>query len=220
MDDLIALVRDQGIRLVSLMHIGGDGWLKTLDFVPRDLAHLKDILTGGERCDGSSIFSDLGIPAGASDIVLRPRPASAFLDPFAPEPTLVVMCSHLGRDGKPLPESPDSILRAAYARLHAEAGIDLHALGEIEYFLGMHPNEHSLYGRNDRGYHASSPFVFGEKLRREALVILAGNGRYPSSTATARSAMWKPTTAKNGSGNSTKSNCICNPCPKPPTAWC
>ena len=133
-DDLIALVRDQGIRLVSLMHIGGDGWLKTLDFVPRDLNHLKDILTGGERCDGSSIFHDLGISAGASDIVLRPRPASAFLDPFAAEPTLVVLCSHLGRDGKPLPESPDTILRAAYARLHAETGVDLHALGEDRIF--------------------------------------------------------------------------------------
>ena len=51
-DDLVALVRDQGIRVLSLMHVGGDGWLKTLDFVPRDPAHLTDVLTGGERADG------------------------------------------------------------------------------------------------------------------------------------------------------------------------
>ncbi len=66
-------VHDRGIRVLSLMHVGGDGWLKTLDFVPRDVAHLTDVLSGGERADGSSLFGDLGIPVGASDIVMRPR---------------------------------------------------------------------------------------------------------------------------------------------------
>jgi glutamine synthetase len=82
-DDLVGFVRDQGIRVLSLMHVGGDGWLKALDFVPRDSSHLADVLTGGERADGSSLFGDLGIPVGASDIVMRPRLATAFIDPFA-----------------------------------------------------------------------------------------------------------------------------------------
>lgn len=175
-DDLISLVRSQNIELISLMHIGGDGHLKTLDFVPRNTAHLRDILTAGERADGSSIFAGSGIQAGASDIVLRPRLQSAFLDPFAQEPTLVVLCGHIGRDGKPLPESPDTLLNAAYQRLKKETGVDLHALGEVEYFIGKHPGENSNYGSDDRGYHASSPFVFGEKLRRQALITLAGMG--------------------------------------------
>lgn len=55
-DDLIEVVREHKIRLVSLMHIGGDGWLKALDFVPRDFSHLYDILSAGERTDGSSLF--------------------------------------------------------------------------------------------------------------------------------------------------------------------
>ena len=38
---------------------------------------------GGERADGSSIFAGTGIRAGASDILLRPRVESAFLDPFS-----------------------------------------------------------------------------------------------------------------------------------------
>ena len=101
-DDLVQLVREQGIRLVSLMHIGSDGWLKTLDFVPRSVQHLRDVLEGGERADGSSIFAGSGIRAGASDILLRPRISSAFIDPFAKLPTLVLLCSHAGRDGKPL----------------------------------------------------------------------------------------------------------------------
>ena len=90
-DDLMAFVRDRGIRILSLMHVGGDGWLKTLDFVPLDRSHLADILSGGERADGSSLFGDLGIPVGASDIAIRPRLSTAFLDPFAPEPTLAVI---------------------------------------------------------------------------------------------------------------------------------
>ena len=39
----------------------------------------------------------LGIPARASDVVLRPRPETAFLDPFAERPTLVLRCGHLAQ---------------------------------------------------------------------------------------------------------------------------
>lgn len=174
--DLVQLVHDQGIRVLSLMHVGGDGWLKTLDFVPRDASHLADVLAGGERADGSSLFGDLGIPVGASDIILRPRLSTAFLDPFAPEPTLAVLCSHYNRQGQPLAESPDTLVRAAFARLKQDTGFELHALGEIEFFLGHRSEEAEAYGANERGYHASSPFVFGEALRRKALVHLAEMG--------------------------------------------
>lgn len=175
-DDIVSFVRERGIRVLSLMHIGGDGWLKTLDFVPRDAAHLADVLIGGERADGSSLFGDLGIPIGASDIVIRPRLSSAFVDPFAAEPTLALLCSHYNRTGTPLAESPDTLVRAAYARLEAETGIELHALGEIEFFLGARVGDAGAYGANERGYHASSPFVFGEALRRKALVHLGEMG--------------------------------------------
>lgn len=175
-DDLVAFVRDRRIRVVSLMHVGGDGWLKTLDFVPRDAEHLTDVLAGGERADGSSLFGDLGIPVGASDIVMRPRLSTAFIDPFSPEPTLAVLCSHFNRQGEPLAESPDTLVRAAYKRLVATTGVEWHALGEIEFFLGMRGDLAQVYGANERGYHASSPFVFGEALRRQALTCLAEMG--------------------------------------------
>lgn len=175
-DDLAAFVRDQDIKVLSLMHVGGDGWLKTLDFVPRDPAHLSDVLTGGERADGSSLFGDLGIPVGASDIVMRPRLSTAFVDPFAAEPTLAVLCSHYNRQGDPLAESPDTLVRAAYQRLVADTGVELHALGEIEFFLGARLGDAEAYGANERGYHSTAPFVFGETLRRKALVHLAQMG--------------------------------------------
>jgi len=175
-DDLIEVVRDYRIRLVSLMHIGGDGWLKALDFVPGDYSHLHDIITTGERADGSSLFAGMDIPINASDVVLRPRIPSAFLDPFSEMPTLVLLCGHYGRDGAPLPESPDTIVRAAYQRVKEQSGVDLHALGEVEYFLGKKPEQTSAYGSDECGYHATSPFVFGEGMRRKALTILAEIG--------------------------------------------
>jgi glutamine synthetase len=175
-DDLVGIVGRLGIRVVSLMHVGGDGWLKTLDFVPGDEAHLREVLSFGERADGSSLFGAMGIPVTASDVVLRPRLSTAFVDPFASYPTLVVFCGHYGRDGNPLPESPDTILRKAFARLQAELGVELQALGEVEFFLGKRPEENDIYGAAERGYHASSPFVFGEPLRRRAMVMLAEIG--------------------------------------------
>ena len=174
--DLIDLFQAQHLRLVSLMHVGGDGWLKTLDFVPRDAGHLRDVLEGGERADGSSLFAGKGIRAGASDMLLRPRVESAFLDPFSESPTLVLMCEHIGRDGHPLQESPDAIVRRAYERLWTETGVHLWALGEVEYFLGKHAAEGDIYGADEKGYHASSPFVFGQELRRKALMVLAEIG--------------------------------------------
>jgi len=175
-DDLVEVFRDKGLRILSLMHVGGDGWLKTLDFVPRSVGHLKDVIQGGERADGSQLFAGSGIPSIASDIVLRPRVRSAFLDPFSELPALVLLCGHQGRDSRPLPQSPDTILRRAHERLRAETGAELWALGEVEYFLGKRSDEHDIYGADDRGYHASSPFVFGEKLRRRALALLADLG--------------------------------------------
>ncbi len=174
--DFVELANAIGIRHIALMHVGGDGHLKTLDFAPRDLAHFQAVLEGGERADGSSLFGMMGIAAGASDIVLRPNLQSAFMDPFAEGPVLCVLCSHYGRNGNPLPESPDTILQRAYARLRELCGFELYALGEVEYFLGKKPEEQDCYGASDRGYHASAPFVFGESVRRDAIRTLSGMG--------------------------------------------
>jgi glutamine synthetase len=175
-DDLAEVCRERRIRLVSLMHVAGDGQLKTLDFMPRNPSHLRDVLQGGERADGSSLFPGTGLQSGASDIVLRPRPERAFLDPFSPHPTLAVICGHLTRGGEPLPQSPDTVVRRAHDRLRREHGVDLHALGEVEYFLGLAQARGEAAGKSERGYHATAPFVFGEGLRRRALVLLGEMG--------------------------------------------
>ena len=176
MDDLVQVFLESGLRQVSLMHAGGDSTLKVLDFVPRDIDHLRRVLSAGERADGSSLFPRSGITAGASDIILRPRPETAFIDPFAAHGSLVLLCGHMQRDGKPLPQSGDTILRNAFQRLKDKTGVELHALGEVEYFLGAEPIEQDASMVGDRGYHATSPYVFGEELRRDALSMLAEIG--------------------------------------------
>lgn len=175
-DDLVRLFRDRALQVVSLLHVGGDGHLKTLDFVPRDFTHLRAILHGGERADGSSLFADTGLRGAASDIALRPRLDTAFLDPFSEVPTLALLCAHHGRDGAPLPESPDTIVRRAAARVRDVTGCELWAHGEVEYFLGGVAPSAAVVERADRGYHATSPWVFGQDLRRHAMAILTAMG--------------------------------------------
>ena len=53
-DDIVGLVAQGGIRVVSLMHVDGEGELRALDFLPRSEAHLREILRAGERADGAS----------------------------------------------------------------------------------------------------------------------------------------------------------------------
>jgi len=172
-DDLLDIVETRKLKLVSLMHVGGDGCLKTLDFPVNDLIRLRQVLLFGERADGSSLFPSLGRRSKGSDIILRARPPTAFIDPFSVCPTLVVLCGHSCPDGSALPESPDTILRRAYERVRIETGIDLWALGEVEFFLGKRVEHCDFHGASDRGYQSTSPFVFGEGLRRQALAVLA-----------------------------------------------
>jgi len=172
----IALWTQHETRLLSLMHVGGDGWLKGLDFAPRDADHVRAILRAGERADGSSLFTHSGIETAASDVLLRPRPETAFIDPFGATPTLAVLCGHATRAGGALRQSPDTIVRRAARHVTAETGHDLWAHGEVEFFLGQRVDRGEENGADDRGYHATRPVVFGQALRRRALVCLSEMG--------------------------------------------
>ncbi|MFA7123976.1 MAG: glutamine synthetase, partial [Candidatus Delongbacteria bacterium] len=64
--DIIKFIRENGIKMLNFRYVGGDGRLKTLNFVISSLKHLDDILTYGERVDGSSLFGF--IEATSSDL--------------------------------------------------------------------------------------------------------------------------------------------------------
>ena len=70
-EDIVRFIQENEIKMVNFMYPGGDGKLKTLNFIINNLAYLDTILTCGERVDGSSLFSF--IQAGSSDLYVLPR---------------------------------------------------------------------------------------------------------------------------------------------------
>jgi glutamine synthetase len=57
-----------------------------------------------------------------------------------------------------------------------ETGHDLWAHGEVEFFLGRPAEPGEPQTADDVGYHATSPIVFGQSLRRRAIACLTGMG--------------------------------------------
>ncbi len=171
--DLITFMEDNDIELLNFRYVGEDGKLKTLNFAPTNRAHLEDILTFGERVDGSSLFSH--IDAASSDLYVIPKYRTAFVNPFTEAPTLDVMCSFFTAEGKPLESAPEYVLKKAYEYFKKETGYVFKTLGELEYYIKSPICE--LYPDNDqKGYHSSSPFSKFEYIRQEAMDILAHCG--------------------------------------------
>ncbi len=171
--DIIGYIEDNGIRMLNLRYIGGDGRLKTLNFAIQSKAHLDRVLTLGERVDGSSLFAF--VEATSSDLYVVPRLATSFLNPFSHIPTLDILCGFYDVDGKPLASAPQEILRKAQRALKEETGCELQALGELEYYLFS--DEEDLFPvEPQRGYHESGPFSKWESVRTETLLHLVSMG--------------------------------------------
>jgi len=171
--DLIRFIEAKDIEMVNFRYVAEDGKLKTLNFVLSNRQHLEDLLSEGERVDGSSLFSFVG--AGSSDLYVIPRYRTAFLNPFTERPTLDILCSFYDYEGKPLESSPENILKKAYSRFVSKSGLTMKALGELEYYVKS--IEDDLYPVVDqKGYHQSMPFAKFEDLRIEALDLCARAG--------------------------------------------
>lgn len=171
--DLIKYIVDHNIEMVNFRYVGGDGRLKTLNFVISSLQHLNSILSTGERCDGSSLFPF--IQAGSSDLYVVPRYRTAFLNPFSEIPAVDILCSYYNKDGEPLASSPEYILRKAHKALKDATGFSFEVMGELEYYVIS--NEEDIYPAVDqKGYHESAPFAKWEFLRVEAMEAMAKAG--------------------------------------------
>ena len=96
-----ASLEELGLSQVNLRYVGGDGRLKTVAFPINSREHLGEVLTRGERVDGSSVFP--GPDTDASDVYIVPRHRTAFLNPFGERCSLDVLCSFYAPDGTPLP---------------------------------------------------------------------------------------------------------------------
>lgn len=171
--DLVRAIEQLELRQVNLRYVGGDGRLKTLAFPINSREHAMEVLTRGERVDGSSVFT--GTDADASDVYIVPRHRTAFLNPFGERLSLDVLCSFYDEDGQPLSYAREQIVRRAAEALTAETGMTLEAFGELEYYLVDEAEQ--LYAvEEERGYQESAPFSKGQQVREQVLGHLSAMG--------------------------------------------
>lgn len=171
--DIVRFIKENGVRMVNFMYPAGDGRLKTLNFVINSASYLDEILTCGERVDGSSLFPF--IEAGSSDLYVIPRFRTAFLDPFAEIPTLTMLCSYFNKDGELLESSPENTLRKACSAFRYVTGFEFQAMGELEFYVVAPDN--GLYPATDqKGYHESAPYAKFNEFRAECMAFIAQAG--------------------------------------------
>jgi glutamine synthetase len=171
--DIIKSIVDNGIKMLNFRYVGGDGRLKTLNFVINGLKHLEDILTYGERVDGSSLFKF--IEATSSDLYVLPRYKTAFVNPFEEVPTLDILCAFYTSEGRPLEGSPSQIVKKAHEVLKKRTGLTMEAMGELEYYLFSEVD--TIYPIvEQKGYHESHPFSKWGAIRQEAMKVISEMG--------------------------------------------
>jgi glutamine synthetase len=171
--DLVLAAEQMELRQVNLRYVGGDGRLKSIAFPIDSREHLTEVLSRGERVDGSSIFP--GTDTEASDVYIVPRHRTAFVNPFGARPSLDVLCSFYDEDGRPLAYAREQVVRRAAQALLDETGMVLEAFGELEYYLVDEP-ERIYPVEEEHGYQESAPFSKGQQVREEVLGHLSTMG--------------------------------------------
>lgn len=171
--DIIQYIKAEGIRHLNFQYPAGDGRLKTLNFVINNEAYLDEILSCGERVDGSSLFSF--IAADSSDLYVVPRFSTAYVDPFCELPTLNLLCEFFNKDGDPLESSPSYTLRKACQAFRETTGMEFEAMGELEYYV-ISAEPELFRAADQHGYHESAPYAKFGQFRQLCMLYIAQTG--------------------------------------------
>jgi glutamine synthetase len=169
--DMMRVVSEKGIERFTFHHTGIDGQLKELKLPFGTLRQAEEILAMGERVDGSSLFKGL-VDASNSDIYIVPSYRTAFVCPFD-DRSLDFICRYLDRNGELAPFTPDNILAIAHKRFQENTGLQLNALGELEFFLLGEGGPAFFTPPKMLGYHASAPFFKSGEVVNEMVRHLA-----------------------------------------------
>jgi len=155
-EDFLHVIEQRKIERVTFHYTALDGRLKELKIPVTSRDQAEIILAEGERVDGSSLFKGI-LEAGGSDLYVVPEYKTAFLNPFD-ESSLDFVCRFLDKEGKRAPFALDNILDKAQSHFRKNTGLDLYALGELEFFLIYESNPHIFPMKKQLGYHEASPF--------------------------------------------------------------
>ncbi|MDR1761561.1 MAG: glutamine synthetase family protein [Bacteroidales bacterium] len=172
--DIITYIEEMGIEMLDFRYVASDGRLKALNFVISNRSYLEQVLSAGERVDGSNIFPNF-MHAGSSDLYVVPRFSTAFIDPFKEIPTISFLCSYFNKDGLPMEKSPEYVLKKAVQSFREVTGMEFQAMGELEYYV-IGDNEDLFPTPDQRGYHESAPFAKFEQFRCQCMHYIAQAG--------------------------------------------
>jgi glutamine synthetase len=181
-EDLIKVIEEKRIEKITFHYTALDGKYKELKIPVSSRLQAERILADGERVDGSSLFRGMVDPA-LSDLYVVPVYRTAFLNPFD-STSLDFTCRYLTREGSLAPFALDTILQSAVQLFKKTTGCELHAMGELEFFLLSDPGTPIYHSTKQRGYHASAPFVKSGKILDEmvqAIAQITGSVKYAHS---------------------------------------
>jgi glutamine synthetase len=156
-DDLLRVIEEKDIERIGFHYTALDGKLKELKLPIANRKQAEITLAEGERVDGSSLFKGM-VDTSLSDLYVVPIYRTAFLNPFEPG-SLDFLCRYVTQDGELAPFAPDTILTRANQLFSERTGLELHAMGELEFFLIGESEYGIFHTQKQHGYHASSPFV-------------------------------------------------------------
>jgi len=164
-EDFLKVIGQKSIERITFHYTALDGKLKELKLPIASGQQAENILAEGERVDGSSLFKGM-VDTALSDLYVVPVFKTAFLNPFD-EHSLDFVCRYLTKDGDLAPFALDNILARASALFQKNTGFELHALGEIEFFLLSEKTQNIFQAQKQIGYHASAPFIKSGQILNE-----------------------------------------------------
>jgi glutamine synthetase type I len=131
--DVMKMIKDNDVKFIDLRFTDTRGKEQHVSVPTKAFDDSK--FTDGHAFDGSSIAGWKGIQA--SDMLLMPDPASANMDPFTDEPTLLLTCDVIEpSDGKGYDRDPRSIAKRGEAYLKSTGIGDTAYFGpEPEFFI-------------------------------------------------------------------------------------
>lgn len=165
--DLLGLIDRQRLERITFHYTALDGKLKEMKIPLASPAQVEAVLAEGERVDGSSLFKGM-VETSMSDLYVVPVYSTAFLNPFD-DRSLDFVCRYFTKDGVLAPFTPDNILQRAAGRFQEKTGLELRALGEIEFYLISEPGPELFPAQFQRGYHSSTPFLKAGPIVNEIL---------------------------------------------------
>lgn len=155
-EDFLRVIEAKQIERMTFHYTALDGRFKELKIPVANRKQAELVLAEGERVDGSSLFKGI-LEAGVSDLYVVPDYRTAFLNPFD-ERSLDFICRFMDKEGERAPFAVDNILHKAHSRFTENSGLDLYALGELEFYLIYDSDPKIFPMRKQQGYHESAPF--------------------------------------------------------------